>query len=136
MYSEVILMSGLTAFAPAMKPASKRSIRPPTPLTPPMKPSWPVLLFSAAAAPTRNEPCCSEKTRPAMFGPYGAGLAPEKSSMPESITPKVLSGLALPTAAASASKRNPTATTMSLEAAARSSSSLRFEPSSLGDASV
>ena len=32
-------------------------------LTPPTKPTWPVSLVSAAAAPTRNEPCSSANVR-------------------------------------------------------------------------
>ena len=59
-------MSGFTAMAPAMKPASNflmRSIS-----TPPTKPTLPVVLVSAAAAPTRNDPCSSANTRLATFG--------------------------------------------------------------------
>ena len=89
-------MSGLTALAPAMKPASNFSIRPPTPLTPPMNPSLPVVDLSAAAAPTRNEPCSSENTRPAMLSPYGRPRGSVvKSSIAESMTPKLLVGVRL-----------------------------------------
>ncbi len=59
-------MSALTDLAPAVKPASNfcsSGIR-----QPPTKPTLPVLLFSAAAAPTRKEPSCSAKVRPVTLG--------------------------------------------------------------------
>ena len=43
------------------------------PLTPPMKPILPVVDLSAAATPTRYEPCSSLNTRPAALGAIGAG---------------------------------------------------------------
>jgi hypothetical protein len=58
-------MSGLTCLAPATKPASNFSSS--GVWTPPMKPTLSDVLLSAAAAPTRNEPCSSAKTRALTF---------------------------------------------------------------------
>src|SRR4028118_383183 len=60
-------MSGLTCLAPSVKPTSNFSIS--GTWTPPMKPTLFVVDFSAAAAPTRNEPCSSAKTRLEMVSP-------------------------------------------------------------------
>ncbi len=59
-------MSGLAALAPATKPASNFCNG--GVWTPPMKPTLPVLLLSAAATPTRNEPCSSAKVSDLTFG--------------------------------------------------------------------
>ncbi len=70
MYWTSTVASGLTAWAPAVKPASNflmRSIS-----TPPMKPSLPVGEAHAAAAPTRNEPSCSANTIERTFGARAA----------------------------------------------------------------
>jgi len=42
--------------------------------TPPTKPTWQVLVFSAAAAPTRKEPCSSSEHQRARSGhPWRTG---------------------------------------------------------------
>ena len=92
-------MSGLAALAPATKPASNflmRSIS-----TPPMKPILPVLVFSAAAAPTRNEPCSSANDQ----------RRPRSASVDDRVdrSAKLVSGLAVGDAAVMASPhRKPT----------------------------
>ena len=59
-------------------------------LTPPTKPTWPVLDFSAAAAPTRKEPCSSAKVIWSTLGPF-------ESADASSTIAKWTSGLALAT---------------------------------------
>ena len=56
----------MTCLTPAVKPASNFSSS--GVCTPPMKPTLPVVLFSAAAAPTRNELCSSAKTSEVTLG--------------------------------------------------------------------
>ncbi len=92
-------MSGLTARAPASYPAWKRRIR--SPSRPPTKPMWPLSDLRAAAAPTRNEPWCSAKTRLETFG----------ASTTESTMPKLVSGHSAATAVSGSVNRNPTAST-------------------------
>jgi hypothetical protein len=72
-YVDWISMSGFTAVAPALKPASNFAIR--GTWTPPMKPTLPVVDFRAAAAPTRKEPCSSAKTRLEMLSPVASALS-------------------------------------------------------------
>ena len=77
-YATWTLMSGLTARAPAVKPASDFScagIR-----AVPMKPISPVFDVSAAAAPTRKEPCCSLNRMPTTFGAF-ISLLPGKDGL-------------------------------------------------------
>ena len=59
-------MSGLAAIAPAMKPASNFLIS--GDFDPTDEADVPVLLLSAAAAPTRNEPCSSAKSMHSTLG--------------------------------------------------------------------
>ena len=76
-------MSGLTAWAPAKKPASNFSISGVS--TPPTKPMWSVVVFSAAATPARNEPCSSANSRPVR-------LSAPISATDESMIANVVSG--------------------------------------------
>ena len=62
-----------------------------------MKPIVPVWLFSAAAAPTRNEPCSSANTSDATLG----------ASTTESMIVKLTSGLRRPTVASESLNRKP-----------------------------
>ena len=66
MYLTSTVIAGLMAATPASKPASNFWIS--SMFTPPMKPTWSVSVVRAAAAPTRNEPCSSAKTRLATLG--------------------------------------------------------------------
>src|SRR3954447_13300516 len=66
MYFTSTWMSGLIFFAPATYPASNFLMR--SVSTPPMKPIFPVLDLSAAAAPTRYEPSFSANVSDATFG--------------------------------------------------------------------
>ena len=88
-------MSGFTAWAPAVYPASNFWMS--SFSTPPMNPIVPVWLFSAAAAPTRNEPCSSAKTSEATFG----------ASTTASTMVKLTSGLAAATDVIESKNRKP-----------------------------
>ena len=114
-------MSGLTASAPAMKPASNFLMR--SVSTPPMKPIVPVWLFRAAAAPTRNEPCSSANSIEATFC---SGTSSEKSSgVPWSSTatasmrPNSWSGFSTAAACSAGPQRKPTPMTRSWPSATR-----------------
>ena len=118
-------MFGSTACTPASKPAW--NLRMSGMSTPPMKPTVPVLDFSAAAAPTRNEPSCSAKTSPARLSPPSGAL---------SMMPKSVSGLLAATSAMDSPNRKPTPITSSAPSAESCRSSARLEPSGFGEASV
>src|SRR5882757_8208792 len=66
-------MSGATALAPCLKPASNFWIS--GVCTPPTNPMWQDFVFSAAAAPTRNEPSCSANSSGVTLGTPSAVLS-------------------------------------------------------------
>ncbi len=69
-----------------------------------MKPTVPVVVFSAAAAPTRKEPCSSAKVRFVTFGPLtSSGVA--------SMMPNFTSGYFGATVLSAGAYAKPTATT-------------------------
>ena len=81
-----------------------------------MKPILSTPVLSAAAAPTRKDPSCSAKVKPAMLSAIGPPVS--KLIMALSTTAKLVSGFTPATVSVSPANKNPTPITRSLESAA------------------
>src|SRR3954462_13451712 len=110
MYLTSTVALGLTALAPAVKPASNFLIR--SFSTPPMKPSLPDLEAHAAATPTRKEPSCSAKVIERTFGASVVVGLPSAPSVytTESTIEYSCFGFCAADAVTASPQRNPTAT--------------------------
>ncbi len=125
-------MSGLAAAAPASNPAW--NLRMSGVSTPPMNPTVPVVLFSAAATPIRNEPCSSEKSRHLTFG---ISTTVKVSSWGQSsVMANRVSGNSVPTRHTFWAKAKPLAMISSMpDSARRRRFSSRFSPPASGASS-